>query len=74
MTNCLEEPTIIATIDPSRDDLQEIFTMLSSSTIPLNSNGSGRSKSFGTHRAMTLGYVVGRNTKRFDLSYYTKRH
>ena len=73
--NCLEgQPQYISYIDPSRDDLQEIFTMLTNTTIPLISNGTGRAKTFGSHRCMTLGYITARNTKIFGLSYHTKRN
>lgn len=60
-------------IEASRDDIQEIYAMLEDITIPLNTNKTGRARSFGSHRAMTLGMIKGRVSKKYDISCCSKK-
>lgn len=55
------------------DQLFELYSLLDSITIPLNTNKMGRCRTFGDHRAMTLGYVTARTTKVYGISYYSKK-
>lgn len=68
------KPFQLPTLDPSRDDIQHIFTLLESIKIPLNSNKTGRARTFGDHRAMTLGFVKARISREYGLSRYTKKY
>ncbi len=61
-------------IDPSRDDILEIYNLLEFVNVPLLSNKMGRSKTFGNHRSMTLGIVKARISRKYALSYYTKKY
>jgi hypothetical protein len=65
--------TFLEPLNPSRDDLQEIYNMLESIVVPCLSNKSGRARTFGKHKSMTLGYIKGRVSRKYDLSYRTKK-
>lgn len=67
-------PLLLPSVDPSRDDIQYIYTLLESITIPLNTNKTGRARTFGDHRAMTLGFVKARITRQYGLSRYSKKY
>lgn len=67
-------PKVLASLDPADEFLQEILSHLSTFKVPQVSNGRGRSTSFGTHRAMTLGMIRARKTKEYGLSYNSKKH
>jgi hypothetical protein len=60
-------------LEPSRDDLLDIYNMLENITIPLQSNKVGRARTFGIHRSMTLGIVKGRISRQYNLSYMSKK-
>jgi hypothetical protein len=66
-------PLLLHPIDPSRDDIQHIYALLESITIPLNTNKTGRARTFGDHRAMTLGFVKARISRQYGLSRYSKK-
>lgn len=55
-------------------DYIELYTLLDSITVPRCANGGGRSKTFGDHRAMTLGYIHGRSTRKYQLSRSSKKY
>ena len=61
-------------IDPSRDDVLEIYDLLNNINIPVCDNKQGRAKSFGRHRSMTLGMVTARVSRKYGLSLYTKKY
>ena len=70
----MNKPIYLEPIDPSRDDLLEIYNMLESTKVPLVSNKMGRSRTFGVHRAMTLGMIKGRVSRKYGLSAASKLH
>jgi hypothetical protein len=61
-------------IDAGSDCVSELYYLLSNRTIPSNDAGKGRSKTFGKHRSMTLGYVKARFSGIYGLSYYSKKY
>jgi len=65
--------TFIEPLNPSREDLQDIYAMLENIVVPCLSNKSGRAKTFGRHRSMTLGMIKARITRQYNLSYRTKK-
>lgn len=67
-------PILLPPINPSQDDLQYIFTLLESIVIPLNSNKTGRARTFGNHRSMTLGFIKARVSRVYGLSRFSKRY
>jgi hypothetical protein len=69
-----ESPKYLTPIDPSDDLIQEIIGHLSAFKVPLQNGKGGRARTFGTHRAMTLGFIRGRKTKRYELSYNSRKH
>lgn len=68
-----QSPQILDYLQPCRDDIQEIYSLLQDITIPLNSNKTGRARTFGSHRAMTLGMIKGRVSKKYDISLRSKK-
>lgn len=60
-------------IDPNREDIIEIYKMLENITIPLQSGKTGRARTFGVHRSMTLGMIKARVSRKYGLSYTTKK-
>lgn len=68
----LKNVKVLPPVEPER--VSELYFLLESITVPLNSNKQGRCRSFGNHRAMTLGYVKARITRTVGLSYYTKKY
>lgn len=69
-----DAPKYLTPLMPSCDLIQEILTHLSSFKVPLASNKTGRARTFGTHRAMTLGMIKARTTRKHGLSYNSKKH
>ena len=61
-------------IDPSSNDLLEVYNLLDSITIPTLTNKMSRAKYFGRHRAMTMGMIRGRISKKYELSKYSKKY
>lgn len=61
-------------IDPSREDLLEVYNLLESITIPCVDNGRGRAGTFGRHRAMTMGMIKARVSRKYGLSYNSKKY
>ena len=57
----------------AESETTNLYDMLSKIKVPKQSGGRGRSKTFGEHRSMTLGYIKGRVTRKYDLSYNSKR-
>ena len=53
----MNKPIYLEPIEPSRDDLLEIYNILDNTKVLLASNKTGRAKTFGPHRSMTLGIV-----------------
>lgn len=70
----IELPYHLEELDPSRDDIQELHALLAQTKITLCSGKLGRAKSFGTHRAMTLGICRARTTHKLGLSYMSKKY
>lgn len=80
-----EEENIVLPVAPVADETDEpvwlpeytdtsvLLDMLSKVALPKQGGGRGRSKTFGEHRSMTLGYIKGRITRKYGLSYYSKR-
>lgn len=64
----------LPTIDPLRDDIQDLLYELQNTTITLVSNKMGRARTFGTHRAMTMGMVKQRISRKYELSYSSKKY
>jgi hypothetical protein len=58
---------------PEFADTSNLFEMLSKIIVPMKCSGSGRSKTFGKHRSMTLGYIKARVSRKYDLSYSSKK-
>jgi hypothetical protein len=67
-------PKVLGELNPDDEIIQEILSYLATFKVPQVSNGRGRSASFGTHRAMTLGMIRARKTKEYGLSYNSKKH
>lgn len=63
-------PILLPEIDPI--ELTHLYNLLQSINLPIASNGRGRSKSFGVHRAMTLGFIKARFSRKYGLSYYSR--
>lgn len=61
-------------MDPNREDVLEVYRLLESITVPCVDKGRGRSLTFGRHRAMTMGMIRARATKKYGLSYYSRKH
>lgn len=59
---------------PPFTDTNNLLDMLSKIKVPIASNGKGRSVTFGEHRSMTLGFIKERRTRRYELSFNSKRH
>lgn len=64
----------LGVLDPLRDDIQELIYELQNTTIKLCSNKTGRARSFGVHRAMTMGIVKQRISRRYELSVASKQY
>ena len=60
-------------LDTHRSDIIDIYNMLENITIPLQSGKKGRARTFGVHRSMTLGMVKARVSRKYGLSYCTKK-
>ena len=61
-------------IEPSREDLLEVYNLLDNITIPCVDKGRGRSGTFGRHRAMTMGMIRARASKKYGLSLNSKKY
>lgn len=73
--NSFDLPVVtLPPIDPLRDDIQDLLYELQNTTITLVSNKMGRARTFGTHRAMTMGMVKQRISRKFELSYSSKKY
>ena len=68
----MEEPRYLPEITP--DDYLEVYTLLEATTIPHLSGTNGRATSFGPHRAMTLGMIRARASKKYGLSANSKKY
>jgi hypothetical protein len=66
------EPELLAPLDPAEGTT--LLSLLAKKCIPRQTNGSGRSKTFGDHRAATLGLIKGRVTRRYELSAFSKQN
>lgn len=66
-----DEPVWLSPLEES--ETANLFDMLSKVKVPIMSGGRGRSKTFGDHRSMTLGFIKGRVTRKYELSYNSKR-
>jgi hypothetical protein len=67
-------PIVLNAVDPSNEYIQTIYSLLENITIPMNKNKSGRARTFGDHRAMTLGFVKARVSRIYGLSRYSKMY
>ena len=67
-------PQQIIKVNPSDDTLLEVYNLLENVTVPCLDNGRGRSSSFGRHRAMTLGMIRARASKKYGLSHNSKKY
>lgn len=65
---------VLPLIDPSDDDLLNLFDLLENTNIQLCSRKQGRARTFGTHRAITLGYVKARVSRKYGLSGQTLKN
>jgi hypothetical protein len=61
-------------IEPSEDNLLEVYNLLDSITLPVLTNKMGRAKTFGRHRAITMGLIRGRVTKKYELSRHSLKY
>lgn len=68
----IDSPTLLNPVEPSL--FNTLYDLLNGIVVPLQSNKSGRSKTFGEHRSMTLGYVRARITREIGLSAKTKKY
>lgn len=70
-----EPPTVdlLEKMDSSSNELQAIYDMLESVTIPMQSGKTGRASRFGKHRAMTLGMIKARISRIYGLSSMSRR-
>jgi len=57
-----------------KSETELLLSMLSKKVIPKQTNGGGRSKTFGSHRAVTLGMIKGRVTRRYELSVFSRKN
>ena len=64
----------LGVLDPLRDDIQDLIYELQNTTIKLCSNKTGRARTFGTQRAMTMGIVKQRISRRYELSVASKKY
>jgi len=61
-------------IDPSNDDLLEVYNSLENITVKYNTNENGRCKTFGPHRAIVMGLVTARVSRNYGLSEYSRKY
>lgn len=69
-----EEVLELPKIDPSSEDLLEVYNLLESIAIPCVDNGTGRSGTFGRHRAMTMGMIRARVSREYGLSLNSRKN
>lgn len=55
------------------DDYLEVYNLLCDTTITKQTGASSRARTFGDYRSIVLGYIKGRATKKYDLSFETKK-
>jgi hypothetical protein len=55
------------------DDYLEVYNLLNEKTITKQTGSSSRARTFGEYRSIVLGYIKGRATRKYDLSFETKR-
>jgi len=81
------EPKVFAPLFPKVEDSEiqylpelpesetaVLYHMLSNVSLPLLKNGRGRSKTFGVHRSVTLGFIKGRVSRKYGLSHYSRKY
>jgi len=68
------EPYYLDEIDPDSNLIKKILELVSRTTIKHCSNKTGRAKTFGPHRSITLGMIKARVQKTYGLSYQSKKH
>jgi hypothetical protein len=61
-------------IDPSNEELLEVYNLLDNTTVLLCTNCQGRAKTFGIHRSMTMGIIRARISRKYELSCNSKKH
>lgn len=64
---------LLQKLDASSNEVQAIYDLLETATIPLQTGKTGRAPRFGKHRAMTLGMITARITRQYGLSKMSKR-
>jgi hypothetical protein len=68
-------PKYLNPIEPNDELIQEIITYLSLFKVPIiEGKGKGRGGLFGRHRSMTLGMIEARISKKYGLSYNSKKY
>lgn len=55
------------------DDYIDVYNLLENSIITKQTNKIGRARTFGDHRAIVLGYITSRISRKYQLSYETKK-
>jgi hypothetical protein len=70
----IQEIVELPKLDETREDINQIYDMLQSITIPQHSTKSGRARKFGVHRAMSLGMIKERVSRNFGLSLQSRKH
>jgi hypothetical protein len=68
------EPDTLRVLPPlPESETAKLLELVKKRQVPKQSQGRGRSTTFGEHRSMTLGLIKGRVTRRYELSYNSKR-
>jgi hypothetical protein len=68
------EPDTLRVLPPlPESETAKLLELVKMRQVPKQSQGRGRSTTFGEHRSMTLGLIKGRVTRRYELSYNSKR-
>jgi hypothetical protein len=67
------EPPIQLEQIQDMEEVSELYNLLEENEIRLIKDGVGRSKTFGSYRSITLGYIKARISKKYDLSYESKK-
>ena len=70
----VDEPYYLDKLDTNREDIKEILELLGKKMVPILRGQRGRARTFGEHRGMVLGLIKGRVTRKYELSYQSKKN
>jgi len=67
-----DKPTYLSELLES--ETAKLYEMFSKMTVPKMSNKGGRARTFGEHRGMILGYIKARVSRKYQLSYNSRKY